>query len=632
MRQRFTLPLFIAFALAALVGYATPAVAAAPSIAATTARPSDAVAFPTVDPSYIYDQLAYMVTHFQHREAGYDNNLPVSVNGHDEFAAYWQTEMLNDLQGFGATAQRDAFPVDGWQGRPATVKAFNVEVTVPGQTHADQAVVIGCHYDAEGSSTQSANDDGSGCAIELGVAKALATYWRANHLYPVRTLRFVIYDAEEQGLYGSFHYLNQTINGDIPNITAMINEEQNGIEYPLRYLGSMQYPLMPTTLFVTPLTNNQSYSNTQTFTTAQRADITAFRNLIEQAAPATFSAFRAQGDGSMTYTDTSGKPVSQPIFTTQDLQYVTEKDDNIASSDQYPFSLAGRPTLTIIGNYSYYDRNPPPGSYPYDQPQDTIQLMNIFASGSSNEAPALKLALALPGMVTTWALAQPSVLGFATADGKPLAAISDVGRTSPGKPVSLNASAAYDPARPGANLSYRWNFGDGTPTAQGVAVQHTWAKVGAYTVTLTVSDAGGSRTISKRIQVTTTPPVIANPYAQFPQDGMPPANPAVTLPQDNQNPTGGSSSGTTGGSSSVTTTPLVVVAPPPWWGLALLGVIALLAVGAIVLVLGRLRRRPAPVSGMAPSAAEAERRWREEALRNLYAPPAPDDRPPDPVG
>ena len=49
--------------------------------------------FPTVDPNYIYDQLLYMVTHFQRREAGYDNNLPVNVNGHDEFAAYWAQEI-----------------------------------------------------------------------------------------------------------------------------------------------------------------------------------------------------------------------------------------------------------------------------------------------------------------------------------------------------------------------------------------------------------------------------------------------------------------------------------------------------------------------------------------------------------
>lgn len=41
--------------------------------------------FPAVDPNYIYNQLYYMVTHFQRREAGYDNNLPVNVNGHHRY-------------------------------------------------------------------------------------------------------------------------------------------------------------------------------------------------------------------------------------------------------------------------------------------------------------------------------------------------------------------------------------------------------------------------------------------------------------------------------------------------------------------------------------------------------------------
>ena len=136
----------------------------------------------------------------------------------------------------------DSFPISGWSGRPAKTPAFNVEVTVPGVTDPAQMVVIGCHYDGEAVSTQSANDDASGCAIELGVARALATYWRARQLYPARTLRFVIFDAEEQGVYGSFHYLNSTINGDSGNVVAMFNEEQSGIAYPLRYLGKTSNP------------------------------------------------------------------------------------------------------------------------------------------------------------------------------------------------------------------------------------------------------------------------------------------------------------------------------------------------------------------------------------------------------
>ncbi|HKT37047.1 MAG TPA: M28 family peptidase, partial [Ktedonobacterales bacterium] len=373
-RQRFTMLLVVALSLVALASSFAPGVvgsAAASPDAARVAPASPAVDFPTVDPSYIYNQLFYMVTHYQRREAGYDNNQPVNVNGHDEFAAYWQAEMLRDLQGFGAQARRDAFHVDGWQGRPAVVDAFNVEVTVPGVTHPEQVVVIGCHYDGEASSTQSANDDGSGCAIELGVARALATYWRANHLYPARTLRFVIYDAEEQGIFGSFHYVNQTVNGDLGAIVAMINEEQNGIGYPLRFLGKTSNPLLPTTLLMTPLTNNQAYQNTQNFTSAQTQTITAFRSLMQQDAPASFTAFRQLGYGSLAYRNDQNQPVTQQIFTPQDLQYAPQADDNLGGSDNYPFALAGLPTATFIGNYSYYDQNPPPLSYPYDQPQDT---------------------------------------------------------------------------------------------------------------------------------------------------------------------------------------------------------------------------------------------------------------------
>src|ERR1700736_2333082 len=75
------------------------------SVLRTSAQRYAPADFPAVDPNYIYDQLFYMVTSFQHREAGYDNNLPVNVNGHDEFAAYWSQEMQKDLAGFGRSEE-----------------------------------------------------------------------------------------------------------------------------------------------------------------------------------------------------------------------------------------------------------------------------------------------------------------------------------------------------------------------------------------------------------------------------------------------------------------------------------------------------------------------------------------------
>jgi PKD domain-containing protein/peptidase M28-like protein len=486
--------------------------------------------FPTGDPNYIYDQLFYMVTHFQHREAGYDYNLPVNVNGHDEFAAYWAQEMQRNLSGFGAHVSRDAFSVRGWQGRPATVPAFNVEVTIPGVSHPEQVVVIGCHYDAEASSTQSANDDASGCAIELGVAKALGAYWRSHQLYPARTLRFVMFDAEEQGLYGSFHYLNSTINGDVKNLVAMFNEEQNGIAYPLRYLGQLSNPLLPFYIDMSPLQSNPLYAHQDQLSQQQKSAISHFRSLMQQAVIASFAQFQKMGYQMLSYHNDNQQDIFQPIFSSDQVKNILQEDDTLGSSDQIPFTLAGLPCATFVGNSSYYDQNPPPWSYPFDQPQDTIQLMNTFADGSSLKSYALVLALGLPGMLTTWMLNQPEILGQSSSNHSPIAAISDVGQTVAGHSITLDAKASYDPA--GNALTYVWDFGDGTQ-ANGIAVTHTYTKTGTYDLKLTISSTGGSHTITKMITVVTKPISYNNPYARYQADGVPPVNPAVRLPTSN---------------------------------------------------------------------------------------------------
>ena len=42
----------------------------------------------------------------------------------------------------------------------------------------------------------------------------------------------------------------------------------------------------------------------------------------------------------------------------------------------------------------------------------------------------------------------------------------------------------------GDNLTYRWDFGDGE-TAEGAKVKHAYKKIGAYKVSLTVTDNSG---------------------------------------------------------------------------------------------------------------------------------------------
>ncbi|GAC1393650.1 MAG: hypothetical protein NVS4B11_16820 [Ktedonobacteraceae bacterium] len=486
--------------------------------------------FPTVNPDYIYDQLFYMVTHFQHRESGYTTND--NSNGHDAFAAYWTQEMQHNLQGFGASVYRDAFTVNGWHKRPATTNAFNVEVTVAGGTHPEQVVVIGCHYDGMAISTQSANDDASGCAIELGVAQAMANYWRSHHIYPARTLRFVIFDAEEQGLYGSFHYLNNTINGDVQNIVAMFNEEQNGIAYPLRYLGQAANPLLPLYIETSPLQSSSLYPAQDKLSQTQQDTIKHFRGLLQQAVVAAFAQFQALGFQGLTYHDENNQDHAQSIFTADQMSNIHQEDDALGSSDQEPFTLAGLPCATFVGNFTYYDNNPPTWSYPFDQTQDTIQLMNTFADGSSQKAHALTLSLALPGMLTTWMLHQPDILGEVHTSTSPFVTISDIGLTQVNTSIAVDATSAFDPRKSNTPLSYTWNFGDGQ-TANGVSVKHTYVTTGSYTLTLTASSATGTRRVSKKIIISDQPIIYNNPYKGNQGEGKPPHNPQVELPQAN---------------------------------------------------------------------------------------------------
>lgn len=55
--------------------------------------------------------------------------------------------------------------------------------------------------------------------------------------------------------------------------------------------------------------------------------------------------------------------------------------------------------------------------------------------------------------------------------------------------VEFSGSGSYDPE--GTPLSYRWNFGDGSPVAVGLSQTHTYTALGQLTVRLTVEDEAG---------------------------------------------------------------------------------------------------------------------------------------------
>lgn len=465
-----------------------------PHIATSTTPAAATYAFPAVDANYVYDQLYYMSTNFQQRESGFD--LSTEHNGHKAFAQYWAQAMQQNLQGFAPQVTYDYFQ-SGWISRPGDSSGYNVEVTIPGAVHPEQVVVVGTHYDGMHVSQGSAFDDTSGSAILLGQAKALADYWRAHQLYPDRTLRFVIFDAEEEGLLGSYDYVNSTVNGDTANIVAMINEEQSGFSYPVRFLGKASNPVIP--LHIWNVNGSQTY----------------FADLMRSALPTVASEMRTMGYTSALYHDSQGKDVRLPIFTNDQIAQMLVTGESLGGSDDAAFDQANVSALTFIaGDDGLFNAQtgsfeggivPANQQYPYDTHDDTIQLMNGYANGETSKSQALALSLDFQTMLAAWMLDQPAMVGQIAADqlaAGPLAAISSVGILQAGVPLKLNALASFDPRSPQSTLKAHWDFGDGVQV-DGLTVQHVYANAGTYPLTLTVQDANGSRQVSKKLVVTT---------------------------------------------------------------------------------------------------------------------------------
>jgi hypothetical protein len=84
------------------------------------------------------------------------------------------------------------------------VETANVVGEIRGREHPEEILVVGGHLDswdlAEGTT-----DNGSGTATTLGAAEAIMHSGQR----PRRTIRFVLFTGEEQGLDGSFAYVKQ---------------------------------------------------------------------------------------------------------------------------------------------------------------------------------------------------------------------------------------------------------------------------------------------------------------------------------------------------------------------------------------------------------------------------------------
>lgn len=108
------------------------------------------------------------------------------------------------------------------------VPSRNVIAELPGQ--GEGVVVVGAHYDTVPDSI-GASDNSSGMGALLAIAERVA-----GRSFPF-TLRFIAFGAEETGLHGSEHYVDNLSAEELEEIYLMVNLDSVGSGSHLRLSG-----------------------------------------------------------------------------------------------------------------------------------------------------------------------------------------------------------------------------------------------------------------------------------------------------------------------------------------------------------------------------------------------------------
>ena len=115
--------------------------------------------------------------------------------------------------------------------------SFNVIGEVLGKDLPDEVVLMGAHLDSWDVG-QGAVDDGAGCAIVIEAARLVARHGRA----PKRTVRVVLFAAEEMGISGGDAYAEQHAADAAKHIVALEADSGTGKVWGVRILGGAGAP------------------------------------------------------------------------------------------------------------------------------------------------------------------------------------------------------------------------------------------------------------------------------------------------------------------------------------------------------------------------------------------------------
>ena len=105
---------------------------------------------------------------------------------------------------------------------PGPVSCYNTIAEIPGSEWPDEVVIVSAHVDSwDGPGSQGTVDNGTGTSVTLEAARILATCG----VKPKRTIRFILWTGEEQGLLGSRAYVDSLSEEELSKISAAFVED-----------------------------------------------------------------------------------------------------------------------------------------------------------------------------------------------------------------------------------------------------------------------------------------------------------------------------------------------------------------------------------------------------------------------
>jgi hypothetical protein len=442
-------------------------------------------------------------------------------NSQLEYLDYFEKAMKTELADFGVTVKRYGFQSPGG-GLPRGTylaasggQAYNIAAVVPGVDHPEETVLVSGHYDFTDSGPAAAWDSAEGHTEVMRMAYIMADYWRQTGTRPSATVKFIPWDSEESGTFGSADYVENNIPpGEEDEVRAYFNVDPCAGAYPAFREGTAFTQQVPQVMQLADPTNfpedpdnlpNDSNDRIEAFNAKAEVVVDqVFENLDDTITTPT-------GEREIFVADSEagpGNPSQRGMVATAVGGLA------LFTSDYRNFEEIGVPIFNFFPDYFGPHADGTPASSEgitiLHTQQDNLTRINRLTSGltSPGNAPDPTGTFASEGwakgmefcaQTEAWYMLQPEMAGTQTSTTSTVAYFEALPNEAiQSQQVTFDASGSYqylDPSlrtlQPEGALTYTWDFGDGT-TGSGKIVQHAYPEIGRYNATLTVAGVGGS--------------------------------------------------------------------------------------------------------------------------------------------